>query len=130
MKENKISITINLPASKVLAFTIDPANTPRWINSIQKEEVNEWPVKIGSIYRNVDANGKWTEYILVTFEKNHIFELVSKEGGYHVRYTYTSITDQISFLEYFERVDNGELVDPFSQDILNNLKTVMEYTED
>ena len=91
MKENKVSIQINRPASEVFDFTINPANTSKWIESIEKEETNEWPVKIGSVYRNVDAVGKWDEYTLAGLEKNKLFELASREGGYHVQYTYTSI---------------------------------------
>jgi len=128
MKENKVSIQINRPASEVFDFTINPANTSKWIESIEKEETNEWPVKIGSVYRNVDAVGKWDEYTLAGLEKNKLFELASREGGYHVQYTYTSVSDQISMLEYFEWMDEGELENPFSQEALNNLKIVIELT--
>jgi hypothetical protein len=126
MQENKISITINRPVSEVFNFTIDPANTPKWIDDIKKEETNEWPIKIGSVYRNIDGSGKWTEYTLMDLEENRLFELASKEGGYHVRYIYTQTTGNISMLEYFEWVDDGELLAPFSQVILERLKDVME----
>lgn len=129
MKENKISITINRPVSEVFAFTVNPANTPKWILGIQKEETNEYPAKIGTTYRNTDGSGKWTEYILVGIEQNNLFELASKEDGYHVRYTYTPISNSASNLEYFEWVENGELENPFTQEVLENLKTVMEVSE-
>ena len=126
MKENKISIKINKPISEVFNFTIDPNNTHKWIDGIEKEETNEWPVKIGSIYRNVDTSGKWTEYILARLEENAVFELASKENGYHVRYTYTPVTENACELEYFEWVDFGELTSPFSKEVLEKLKTVIE----
>ena len=126
MKESRISITINKPASEVFQFTINPQNTHTWIDSIKKEETNEWPVKIGSIYRNVDASGKWTEYILVNFEENKLFELSSKKGGYHVKYTYTQVDKKTCKLEYFEWVDGDKLISPLSQDVLERLKELIE----
>ena len=126
MKRNKISITINRPVSDVFTFTINPVNTPKWIAGIQKEEVDEYPVKVGTIYRNIDSSGKWTEYVLTALEENSLFELASKEGGYHVRYTYSPINDTASNLEYFEWLENGELENPFTQEVLGALKKVME----
>jgi hypothetical protein len=57
MKENKLRVRINKPASFVFDFTTDPANTPRWIDSVVSEEVNETPIKIGTRYTNVDRSG-------------------------------------------------------------------------
>jgi len=126
MKENKISIQINRPVSEIFDFTIDPNNTHKWIDIVEKEETNEWPVKIGSIYRNVNTLGEWTEYVLTGFDENKLFELATKEGEYHVRYTYTPITESSSELEYFEWVDEGELTSPFSQVVLERLKELLE----
>lgn len=126
MKENKISVLINKPVSEVFEFTINPKNTHKWIDGVIKEETNEWPVKIGSVYRNVDAAGKWTEYTLTRLGENAIFELASNEGAYHVRYTYTPVNEGSCELEYFEWMDFGELTSPFSQDVLEKLKDVME----
>jgi hypothetical protein len=49
MKENKVVVKINRSASDVFSFTINPSNTPKWIEDIDREETNEWPVKIGII---------------------------------------------------------------------------------
>jgi len=126
MKERKFLITINRHVSEVFEFTINPINTAKWIDGIEKEETNEWPVKVNSIYRNIGTSGKWNEYTLTRFEENKIFELTSKDGRYHVRYTYAPITDNISTLEYFEWVDEGELSDLFSQSVLEKLKVILE----
>jgi hypothetical protein len=126
MKENKISVEINKSVSDIFLFTINPSNTAKWIEGIKKEETNEWPVKVGSIYRNVDTFGKWSVYVLVGLEENRVFELLSENKNYHVRYTYTSISETRSRLEYYEWVDEGILESPFSQEVLNNLKKVME----
>ncbi len=128
MKENRISVLINKPISEVFEFTINPKNTHKWIDGIEKEETSEWTVKVGSTYRNVDAIGKWTQYILTSLDENSIFELTSKENGYHVRYTYIPVTENSCNLEYFEWMDFGELTSPFSQNVLGKLKEVMEST--
>lgn len=126
MKENKISVELNKSASDVFLFTINPSNTAKWIEGIKKEETNEWPVKVGSIYKNVDTSGEWSAYVLVGLEENRIFELLSEDKNYHVRYTYTPISETKSHLEYYEWVDEGNLERPFSKEVLSNLKRAIE----
>ena len=70
MKEKILTITINKPAAEVFSFCLNPKNTPFWVDSIVKEETNEQPTKLGTIYRNVNQAGKWSEYKVIGFEQN------------------------------------------------------------
>ena len=126
MKQNEISIIINSPVERVFDFTTNPENTPRWIEGIEKEEVNQEPIELGTIYRNVDKSGVWTEYEVVKFDRNKIFELKQKNNTYHVRYTYDFISEKSTKLTYFEWVDDGELSNPFDLTVLEKLKVVLE----
>lgn len=126
MRENKLKIKIDKPSSSVMAFYINSTNTPLWIDSIVKEEVSEWPVRIGTIYRNQNKDGVWMKYIVVDFKENEIFELMSKDKNYHVRYTHKDLDNKLSELEYYEWVDSGKLLEPFTMKILEKLKKAVE----
>lgn len=126
MKDCKLAIKINRSASDVFQFTLEPKNTPLWIDSIVKEEINEVPIKVGMIYRNVNKENVWSEYIVTKYEKGKVFEFVSRDKNYHVRYTFVSKGDRVCELEYFEWVENGELENTFNIKVLEKLKSVLE----
>ena len=60
---------------------------------------------------------------------NQLFELTRLDKNYHVRYTYTAMGPEVTLLEYLEWVDKGNLKEPFTPDIMQNLKSVLEETE-
>jgi len=126
MKENKISIGINRPVSEVFEFTINPNNTHLWIDSIVREETNESPIKLGTEYKNLNKKGEWARYKVVQFKLNDIFEMKQENSPYSVRYTYEPISDTETKLTYHEWVEEGELDGPFTIDVLEKLKKMIE----
>jgi len=125
MKKNKITIEINKPVEEVFLFTTNPKNTSFWIDSVEVEKSNEWPPKLGTIYRNRGTENIWNKYRVVNIKENEVFELFSSDGNYHARYTYKDLGGKAE-LEYFEWVDSGDIEDPFTQSVLGKLKTIME----
>lgn len=126
MKTCKVLIQINKPTAYVFRFALNPKNTPLWIDSVVREEVNEIPTKTGTIYRNVNKEGIWSQYTVIQYEENKSFEFMASDRNYHVKYTFTPITDTQSELEYFEWVEKGELESPFTIQILEKLKSAVE----
>ncbi len=104
---------------------MDPKNTPKWVNSIVREETNEWPVKVGTIYRNQNTKGEWAEYKVVVITST-MFEFVSTSSTYHVQYTVKSLTPDTAELEYFEWMEEGDIPEPFTLASLQKLKSILE----
>mgnify|MGYP001586219145 CR=1 FL=1 len=126
MKENRISIIINKPIKDVFEFTINPRNTPLWIYHIKEELVNNYPPKIGTVYKNRGTSNKWDFYTVIEFEEGKTFTLKSSDGNYYVKYTYKKISKNKTEMEYLEWVKKGELENPFTKVTLQKLKEVIE----
>jgi len=126
MNNNKLIIKIHRSSSDIFSFLTNPQNTPLWIDSIVAEETSEWPVKLGTIYKNRGADCAWSEYEITSWEPNKSFVLSERGGTYHVRYTFTPFVDSSTDVEYYEWVDKGDLPEPYTIDVLQKLKTVLE----
>ncbi len=126
MKDNKLTIQINKPVAEIFAFTIDPKNTPLWIDGVVRENTSNWPVKAGTVYKNQNKEGEWSIFTMVEFVKNDHFVLIGGDKNYHCRYSFRDLGNGSTEFEYREWVDSGELDGPFTQDILEKLKTTLE----
>lgn len=123
MKTLKLTIEINKPTKEVFAFTLNPTNTPKWVESVNTEQTNEWLVKLGTIYRNQNRAGEWSEYKVTDFEQNKTFTF-SKSDGSRMRYAFTALDADATELEYEWTSSNPDKA--FLEKILTNLKAVME----
>ncbi len=125
MKENILTIKINKPLHELFTWLLDPKNTPLWVPSIVKEERNEEPTRLGTIYRNQNKEGKWNEYKITEFEQNKSFIFSLNDGNYNCRYTFKPLGKDKTELTYFEWVERGEIEGPFTKEILEKLKSIM-----
>jgi len=103
-----------------------PSQHAIWVSSIVKEETSKQPTKLGTIYRNVNKAGQWSEYKIVAFDQDKMFEMKLNDNNYHVRYILKLVDNKSCELEYFEWVETGNLAEPFTQKILEKLKTIIE----
>lgn len=127
MKNNKLIIKINKPSYVVFDYYTNPKNTPLWWDVVTKEKTSEWPIKIGTIYKSKSKEtGGWSEFTVTDLKENEVFELTSKDGNYHVRYTHKPLDENSMELEYYEWVGEGELEEPFTLETLTLLKTAIE----
>ena len=125
MRENKLSIVINKPPHSVFEFSTNPQNTHLWASSIKEETTDEYPPKIGTIYKNRWDTPTWDSYKVVEFEQDKLFTLSDMNDDYHVRYTYKAVGEKTE-MEYFEWVTEGELSNPYMNEVLEQLKSIME----
>ncbi len=127
MTSNVQTIEIDKPIAEVFEFTINPDNTPKWIDGIKEEKVNSSPVTVGTEYSNTNNGTDWTIYTCTEFEKDRKFVLQQKDSLYHVEYTYEKISDTQTKLTYHEWMENNAvLAEPFEMKTLEKLKQVIE----
>ncbi len=126
MKDLRLTVKINRSIAEVFEFTTNPINTAKWIDSVQGEKSDAYPPKIGTTYQNWDESGKINEYKVTQYEPSKVFQLDATHQDYKVRYTYTSVSENETELEYYEWSESDQLHAPFMQEILDKLKEVME----
>lgn len=128
MQENKLTVKINKSVSEVFEFTLNPKNTPLWIKYVDFETTSTWPVKVGTTYENHSKKGQVFTFRVTELVKDDHFELeeVGSPSKYQCRYTFRKLSEDSTEFEYYEWVRSGELHFPFTQDILEKLKQVME----
>ncbi len=126
MKSNILRIQISKSVHEVFIFTITPPNSKLWINSIKQEKTNEFPIRVGTVYKLQDEKGTWSEVTVTAIKENEFVEWISKDKNYHCRYTYKPIDDNTTKLIYNEWTKKGKLAEPFTFKTLETLKFVLE----
>jgi len=123
MKNNKLTVQITKPVTDVFAFCITPPKAKLWVPNIVDEKTSEWPVKIGTVYTEYKDDKTSFNIIVTDYKENDYIEWKTEDGNYHVRYTFTPINQNTTQLEY---VESGDVDKPFTQEILEKLKQVIE----
>ena len=126
MKQLILDIVINRPLEAVFDYVIDPSHSPDWIDSFKKEEAAPWPPRIGTLYRNCNHQGDWTEYRVEAFKPPRHFGIAQVGGDYHAEYLLSSPAPDTTKLIYHEWVTSGELADHFPSAALEKLKRNLE----
>lgn len=126
MSKKTLTVLVNKPIAEVFEASINPANIPLWISTMAEEQTNEWPVKLGTKYKNRGHTGGWTEYTVSKFKENELFELSEDGGAYQVEYIYKRLGDEATELTYTEWVNGGEIENPLTIETLNKLKALIE----
>jgi len=101
MKSNKIIVLINKPISKVFEFTITPPNSTFWIDGVAKEETNEWPVQIGTVYKLTNNKGDISNVIVKQIINNELVEWIFEDKNYHCRYTFKPVKNNKTEFTYY-----------------------------
>ncbi len=99
MQDNKLVIEIHAPVETAFNFAITPPNSTYWIPGITREETNELPVRIGTIYRLQNTDGKWSEVII---NENSYVEWTTIDQNFHCEYIFTPKNKNTCQLEYHE----------------------------
>jgi hypothetical protein len=123
MSDNKLTVVINKPLAEVFAFCITPPKAKLWVPGIIDETTNEWPAKVGTVYTEYKNDNKSFNIIVTGYKENGYIEWKTENGDYHVRYTFKPIDQNTMQLEY---VETGNVDKPFTQEVLEKLKQVVE----
>lgn len=123
MKDNKLTVVIYKPLAEVFAFCITPPKAKLWVPGIINETINEWPVKIGTIYTEYKGENTSFKIIVTDYKENDYIEWKTEDGNYHVRYTFALIDQNTTQLTY---VETGDVSNPFTQEVLEKLKSAVE----
>lgn len=130
MQEVTSTIVIKRPVQAVFAFTLNPENTPKWVDGVVQEQASEVPAKLGTVYRNQGRDGAWGEFIITAFQAGASFVMSKQGDDIDVCYTFRAVDNNWCELEYTVRSNSGTLGERFGEaaieKILSKLKVVME----
>ncbi len=127
MKQNLLKVTIRKSLHAVFLFCITPPNSKYWIPGCVDERTNEFPIRKGTVYNMSFKDQSGMKIVVNDIEEDLFVEWISPDANYHCRYTFTSLKNNLTELQYREWVDNGNIADPFTPEILSGLKLVIEH---
>ena len=122
MKTEERRVIIDAEPKEVFEFTVEPKNTPKWIDAAGEERINTEQIGLGTVYSNNYGDLKVTDY-----ERDKFFELTNEATSYRCSYTYRKLDDGATELTYFEYMQDGsELTEPMKEKYFERLKEVLE----
>lgn len=130
MKSKKITREINSPVQKVFRFTINPKNTPLWIDSVIEEKTDSELVTLGTKYIQVIKlpNGEEGKScaVITGFIENEYIEFSYVGTTYKCNYSYHP-TIHGTILVYYEEAEKDEDLEvPMSESSIDRLKALLE----
>lgn len=128
MQNNVLSIVIRKPLLEIFNYTLNPENTPLWVDSIAHEEIDAPVPQLGTHYRNQSIGGQWNEYEVTEFVPEKTFTFTQLDSSYRVRYDFDIVSDGMAKLTYTEWMEVGDLESPFDILPLEKLKSLLEST--
>lgn len=126
MRDNVLSIEIRKSPLEIFNYTLNPENTPLWVDSILHEEIDTPAPQLGTRYRNKSKDGEWNEYEVTDFVPERTFTFTQLNSTYRVRYDFDVVSDGVTKLTYTEWVEQGSLESPFDMVPLVKLKSLIE----
>lgn len=126
MQHNELSIEIRKLPFEVFNYTLNPDNTPLWVDGIVCEEKDTPTPQLGTRYRNKSQSGQWNEYEVVDFIPPKTFTFKQLNSMYMVRYSFEALSGDRTKLTYAEWMESGELESPFDMLPLRKLKGLLE----
>ncbi len=126
MKKNVLSIDINAPIEIVFEFTRDSKNTSKWVPNLLEETINTPTTDIGSIYRQKWNDGRETAMVITGIITNKQLDFHQINGAYTCMYTYEKTENGTKLTYSEENGVYGEIDRPFTIEILQKLKRLIE----
>lgn len=114
MKSNRLTVVVVKQIAEVYAFTADLKNVPKWQDGVAAVDKDQ-QLGAGSVWRFHYKDGRVVDFDEVASKVNDTFEIVSRDGNHHVRYSFKPLNSYKTEMEYFEWVEEGCLKSEYRQ---------------
>lgn len=132
MKRNIIIREINCSIQKVFDFTVNPNNTPLWINTVIEEKTDSKTINLGTRYYQLVKlpKGKIEKScaVITGFVENEFIEFSYIGTTYKCSYSYVS-TEKGTILTYYEEAMKDEDLENFmTESSMDYLKALLDHS--